>query len=61
MPEVPTVAAHGPYEDLGIKALEVLEKIIDGQPPEVRKQCWQWFIEDVKAWRELWHPQPSRT
>ena len=45
---------QGPYEALGIKALEVLEKIIDGQPPDVRKQLWQWYIDDMRGWREFW-------
>lgn len=57
MPDL-QAAVHGPYEDLAIKALEVIEKIIDGQPPDVKKQLWEWYIEDMKGWRAFWHLQP---
>ena len=47
-----------PGERLAIKALEVLEKIIDGQPPEVRERLWTLHLENTEwlheAWRELW-------
>lgn len=52
--EPKVVSAHGPYEDLGIKALEVAEKIIDGQTPEFRRQFYEWLVEDIKEWREVW-------
>jgi hypothetical protein len=42
-------AIHGPYEDLAIKALEVVEKLIDGQTPEQRAQIWQ-------NWINFWKP-----
>lgn len=51
---LPSSAIHGPYEDLAIAALCLLEKIVDGQPPEVKKQLWEWFIEDMKGWRDFW-------
>lgn len=49
-----TAAVHGPYEDLAMKVLDVIEKVLDGQPADVRKQLWQWYIEDMKGWREFW-------
>lgn len=56
------VSAHGPYEDLAIRIIELVEKIIDGQPPEVKKQIWEWYIEDTKAWRDFWKSlKPSST
>lgn len=55
VPTVPrAVAAHGPYEDMGIALIGLFSKIIDGQPPEVRKQLWEMYLEDVKAWRAFW-------
>jgi hypothetical protein len=30
--------------------------IVEGQTPEVKKQLWDWYIEDVKFWRSLLKP-----
>ena len=54
MAELASASVHGPYEDLAIAALRVIEKIIDGQPAEVKKQLWEWYVEDMKSWREFW-------
>ena len=27
----------------------------EGQTPEQKKILWDWYIEDVKAWRKLFH------
>ncbi len=40
--------------NLASKALDLIGKIVDGQPPEVKKQLWEWYIEDMKAWRAFW-------
>ena len=48
------VSAHGPYEDAAIALIGLIGKIVDGQPPEVRKQLWEMYLEDVKAWRSFW-------
>ena len=29
--------------------------VMEGQTPEQRKQLWDWYLEDVKAWRKLFH------
>lgn len=29
--------------------------IVEGQTPEQKKQIWDWYIEDVKRWRKLFH------
>lgn len=42
-------AVHGPYEDLGIAACKVIEKLIDGQSPEQRIKIWQ-------NWIDFWQP-----
>jgi len=47
-----------PFEALAIATLEFIGKVIDGQPPEVKKQMWIWYVEDVKIWREFWKPKP---
>ncbi len=43
-----------PGEALAVATLEFIKSVIDGQPPEVKKQLWTWYVEDVKAWREFW-------
>jgi hypothetical protein len=42
-------AVHGPYEDLAIKGLEVLEKIIDGMSVDQKVKAWQ-------NWFDFWQP-----
>ena len=32
---------------------EMVTEIARGQPPEVRKQIWDWYIEDQKILRKL--------
>jgi hypothetical protein len=54
LPDQPTAAVHGPYEDLAIALVGLIGKVIDGQPPEVRAELWKIYVEDVKAWREFW-------
>ncbi len=37
-----------------IKAITELTKtVIEGQTPEQRKVMWDWYIQDVTAWRKL--------
>jgi hypothetical protein len=55
MPETIPVAAHGPYEDFAIALINLISKIVDGQPPDVRAELWRMYVEDVKAWREFWN------
>jgi hypothetical protein len=42
-----------PYEAVAVAALNLVGKIIEGQPPEVKAQLWQCYIEDMKNWREF--------
>jgi hypothetical protein len=50
MPSEQTIiSGHGPYEDLGIKALEVIEKVIDGQSAEQKVKLWG-------NWIDFWQP-----
>lgn len=28
-------------------------KIQEGQPPEVRKQLWEWYVKDIAWWRKF--------
>lgn len=44
-----SASVHGPYEDLIIEGLKVLEKLIDGQTPEQKAQLWQ-------NWIDFWKP-----
>ncbi len=47
-------AAHGPYEDLAIAIVGLIEKAMDSQPPEVRAELWKIHVEDLRAWRSFW-------
>jgi len=44
------ISIHGPYEDAIIKALEVVEKIVDKQPPEVAAELWKRTLEVTAPW-----------
>lgn len=47
---MPTV----PGEAVLLALLGLFTKIIEGQPPEVRAKLWEYYLEDVKAWRTFW-------
>jgi hypothetical protein len=32
---------------------EMVTEIVKGQPPEVKRQLWDWYVEDQKRWRRL--------
>jgi hypothetical protein len=36
-----------------IALANMVTEIVKGQPPEVKKQMWEWFVADVKALREF--------
>ena len=48
------VSVYAPYERFFIKLLETIDKVIDGQSPQVKDQLWRMYIEDVQAWRKFW-------
>ncbi len=54
-----------PYEAVIVALLNLVGKIIDGQPPDVKKQLWEMYLEDAKAWRAFWAqfplPKPPST
>jgi len=44
---------------LATKAVaEMVTEIVRGQPPEVRAQAWQWWMEDQLFWRNIFKPKP---
>ena len=47
------ISATFPGELLIVKLLDFATEIVRGQPPEVKKQMWQWYIEDMKRFRKL--------
>ena len=47
------ISATFPGELLIVKLLDFATEIVRGQPPEVKKQMWQWYIEDMKRLRKL--------
>ena len=32
---------------------EMVTEISQGQPPDVKKQMWEWWVEDIAWWRGL--------
>jgi len=42
-----------PGERLIIKIIDLAEKIIEGQPKEVKAELWKIHLEDVKWWRRV--------
>jgi hypothetical protein len=39
---------------LAVKAIaEMVTAIVEGQPPDVKKQIWDWYVADQKAWRKM--------
>lgn len=40
--------------NLANAALNLAEKIIDKQPPEVAAELWKMYMEDARAWRAFW-------
>jgi hypothetical protein len=53
-PKPVSVSVSAPYEALGIKLIELIMRVIDGQPAEVRAELWKMYVEDLRAWREFW-------
>ena len=48
-PAVPSLAVHGPYEDLAIAGLNFLTELVKGMSPEQRVLVWQ-------NWIDFWQP-----
>lgn len=40
---------------LASEMLKLINKIIDTQPPEVQKQLWEWYVQDITWWRKFLH------
>ncbi len=47
------ISATFPGELLIVRLLEFATEVVKGQPPEVKKQLWQWYIEDAARFRKL--------
>ncbi len=57
MPDV-NLGVQLPGEALAIEILRLIEKVIDGQPPDVKAELWRQYVEDVRAWRQFWGLKP---
>lgn len=33
--------------------LDLVTEMIKGQPPDVKKQLWEWYVADMKWWRNF--------
>jgi hypothetical protein len=53
MPEDLNVSFSFPGERLAIAIIDLIKVIVEGQPPEVKKQLWDWWIQDYKELRAL--------
>lgn len=49
VPNPVAAAIHGPYEDLGIEGLKVIQLLIEGMTPEQKATVWQ-------NWINFWQP-----
>lgn len=47
------------FLNLATKLTELAILIAQGQPPEVKKQIWEWWIEDVRWWRKALKIEPK--
>lgn len=43
-----------PGELLAVELLKTVQMLIAGQPPEVQHKLWQWYVDDMTAWRKFW-------
>ena len=46
-------AVHGPYEDLAIAGIQLIEKLIDGMSAQQKQEVWQNWIDFWKPLVEL--------
>lgn len=42
-----------PYAQIALALINLFTEIVKGQPPEIKAQIWQWYIEDQKRWRKF--------
>ena len=47
---MPTTAL---FAEALIAVCNLLTEIVKGQPPEVKKQLWEWHVNDLKELRQL--------
>ena len=52
-PPAITTSVHGPYEDLAIAAIGLVEKLIDSQTPEVKIKIWSDYLGFMDAMRSF--------
>jgi hypothetical protein len=48
-PTTVQAAIHGPYEDLAIAGIQLIDKLVDGMSPEQKAKVWQ-------NWIDFWQP-----
>lgn len=41
------------FTEMAKACFEMVTEIVRGQPVDVKKQLWEWHVEDMKRWREL--------
>lgn len=54
MPDIKIAGSIVPFESVAVALLELITELVRGQPPEVKKQLWEWYVEDVRRWRKMW-------
>lgn len=42
-----------PIEGIVVAICNMVTEIVKGQPPEVKKQLWEWYVKDVAEWRKF--------
>ena len=41
------------FLQLANSMIQLVTKIVEGQPPEVRRQLWEWYVKDIAWWRRF--------
>lgn len=41
------------FANIIIELTKLATAIVESQPPEVRKQIWEWYVQDIKFWRKV--------
>ena len=48
------LSAQLPGEALAIALINLIQTIVEGQPPEVKQRLWEHYLTDMEAWRKFW-------
>jgi hypothetical protein len=41
------------FTNLATELIKLVGILSESQPPEVRKQLWEWYVQDLAWWRKF--------